>query len=58
MDNAGQTCAGITESFSYLIPKNPQKRRHSLWLPSPSNCLNTAVLGTVSNDIFHDKVLL
>ena len=47
---------GVSNGVSNSLCKNTQKRRHSLWLPSPSNCLNTANSGLTSYDPSNDKV--
>ena len=51
-ENSGDT---DTSLMPFVIA--PQRRRHSLWLPSPLNSLNSGEPGILSYDPTKDKVL-
>ena len=45
------------KAIPYTFNRNPQVRRHSLWLPSSMNCWNSAASGVSSYDAANDRVL-
>ena len=51
LENSGD----IDESLMPFVIA-PQRRRHSLWLPSPLNSINSVDPGVVSYDPSKDKV--
>ena len=57
-NNAVGSNVGFPTPISCTCNRNPQVRRHSLWLPSSVNCWNLSASGVTSYDAANDRVLL